>query len=289
MLELRGRAPAEIEKRFRKESSGWVRLVTSKGIYLELDGAVTQLCPGTWGLIPIGVCLDNYDGLLELRPEAGQRIVCREGRISFPQGDAVLKVEPVRQEPLCLVPAPDALRGAAGELAGRTSGLAGLAAPLLLDIPLPTVSFLTRTALERISELLEALKRNASGRIRMAAAALMGLGPGLTPSGDDVLCGLVYGLLRSSLRDSQAVKTLCAGIYRDAPDRTNAIASACLRSLAEGAPFERMNDAWAALGGLRPGDIRRLTAVGSSSGSEMLLGLLLAGKLLHGWEEDSNG
>ena len=108
---------------------------------------------------------------------------------------------------------------------------------------------------------------------------LLGLGPGLTPSGDDTLCGLLYGLLRSSYGERAIMKTLAQVICREADGRTHPVSAAYLKAIAEGAFFGRLEEAWGSITGRRESDFDGILEVGSSSGGDLLLGLLLAGKI----------
>ena len=57
------------------------------------------------------------------------------------------------------------------------------------------------------------------------------------------------------------------------------ISAAYLQAVIAGAPFERMDRVFAGLCGEEPLDIEKLTRIGSSSGGEMLLGMLIALKM----------
>jgi hypothetical protein len=70
----------------------------------------------------------------------------------------------------------------------RSEGLAPLAGPLLLKQP-AEMSLLLTKALPRLRLLMDAGRRLDLVDIEEATRGLAGLGPGLTPSGDDVLAG----------------------------------------------------------------------------------------------------
>lgn len=106
---------------------------------------------------------------------------------------------------------------------------------------------------------------------------LLGLGPGLTPAGDDVLAGLLLGLAaRHDLRDP-----LAAAVLRHAPARTTWLSARLLALAADGlaAPAAvAVADALAGHGddAALTGALPRLLATGHTSGPAMAQGLLLA-------------
>jgi hypothetical protein len=109
---------------------------------------------------------------------------------------------------------------------------------------------------------------------------LLGLGPGLTPAGDDVLAGLLVGLHhRPDLRGP-----LAAEVARLAPTRTTALSAALLRHAAAGHAVPMLTAVADALTGAgEDGDLEtalsRLLAVGDSSGTALAHGLLRAGRI----------
>jgi hypothetical protein len=108
---------------------------------------------------------------------------------------------------------------------------------------------------------------------------LLGLGPGLTPAGDDLLTGLLVGLSpRPDLRDP-----LAAAVQRHAPARTTWLSAELLRLAAAGlaAPaVVAVADALAGHGGddSLPRALPALLAVGHTSGLALARGLLLAAR-----------
>lgn len=111
------------------------------------------------------------------------------------------------------------------------------------------------------------------------AQAMLGLGPGLTPAGDDFLAGLLAVL---HLPDGPAwpLRDIGGLLVADAGRRTNAISVAMLRAAAQGRVRECVI---ALLRELVAGDPRtvdealaRVLAIGSTSGSDMAAGVLAA-------------
>jgi hypothetical protein len=118
-----------------------------------------------------------------------------------------------------------------------------------------------------------------NGAALAAAARLLGGGPGLTPSGDDVLAGFLagagaFGLDAGALR--QAITVL-------APARTTALSAALLWHAARGECIAELASVTAVLTSQArcgPGQagraVSRLLSVGHSSGAALGLGLVIA-------------
>lgn len=112
---------------------------------------------------------------------------------------------------------------------------------------------------------LEALERWLRGNaLEAEAQALIGLGPGLTPSGDDYLGGMLVAL-HALGREAQA-----RGLWRwlqPRLSRTSAISGAHLEAAAAGEAHEALHDA---LG--NPSLVEKLKTVGHCSGWDALAG-----------------
>lgn len=115
---------------------------------------------------------------------------------------------------------------------------------------------------------LDALGRWLVGNaLANEAEALIGLGPGLTPSGDDYLAGMLVAL-RVSGRGMQA-EGLWRWLQPRLEARTSALSAAHLTAAAAGEAHEALH---AVLGG-EP-DLEALGAVGHTSGWDALAGAL---------------
>ena len=117
----------------------------------------------------------------------------------------------------------------------------------------------------------------ADARWDALVLGLLGLGPGLTPAGDDLLAGLLVGLAaRPDLRDP-----LAAAVSRHAARRTTWLSAELLRHASAGLAMPAVVAVADALAG--HGDdaaltrsVPRLLAVGHTSGPALARGLLLA-------------
>src|SRR5438093_763672 len=138
------------------------------------------------------------------------------------------------------------------------------------------VGSLGRAAALCLAGATEGLRQRSPQRALGAAYPLIGLGPGATPSGDDLLVGLTAGLAatRHPLAGSFA-----AGVARDAEGMTTSIAAAYLAHAGQLEFSERLQRAALAVLTAREPDLRiaiiGALAWGASSGADMMVGLLV--------------
>ena len=142
-----------------------------------------------------------------------------------------------------------------------------------------------------LREAVAAIERDDPERFAIAASRLLGVGGGLTPSGDDVVGGMLFGLhvLYSAAGDDAAARRWSAAglvILNRAELRTHAISAALLKDLALGQTYDALHDLANALFqadtsathsealACATACARAVTAIGHSSGWDMLTGFL---------------
>ena len=166
---------------------------------------------------------------------------------------------PVRSTPFC----DSGLSGTVLELL-KTYPPVGFV-PLFVDIPAPPAG--THTAPDPFLTQAETILRTGA-----PITDLIGLGIGLTPSGDDFLCGVLAGLLLLGLQDSQDFRHLSAEISRNLA-KTNAISAAFLRCAMNG----QFSEALVTLGSVSfAQSLQMFHDIGHSSGADTLCGLYFA-------------
>jgi hypothetical protein len=143
----------------------------------------------------------------------------------------------------------------------------------LLDVALPAIA--------RLRCWVEDALQGGPGRLASpcsAAKEFIGLGPGLTPSGDDFIGGAVLAL--HAFGYPVLAGRLAADAVSSARERTNAISRAHLACAAEGEGAEALHaalDALATPGAPGLGEhLRRIDAIGHTSGWDALAGAVLA-------------
>jgi hypothetical protein len=152
----------------------------------------------------------------------------------------------------------------------------------------PPASFVHARTCDRSGEPLLRRARHGLQSLRLAIAAsnpaalddatlaLLGLGHGLTPSGDDVLSGAV--IMLHALGRTTAAAALAEAIRSHMRARTSSLSCAFLEAACDGEPNAAVHGAIEALtSGSAPHDvIKPLAALGHTSGFDILAGILIA-------------
>lgn len=157
-----------------------------------------------------------------------------------------------------------------GEARGLGMLLAGRVPPFPLDACVP-----------HIARLAAALRANDAETAYRAAYPLLGLGTGLTPSGDDLVGAMLFAkLLAARVAGEEAEwDAVAQRLASDVVERSNEISAALFADLVAGESFASL----AALARALCADdhdaavaaARLLTPIGHSSGWDMLAGLVL--------------
>lgn len=132
-------------------------------------------------------------------------------------------------------------------------------------------------ATEPVGIVLDGLGSRNRQKLTEGAASLAGLGPGLTPAGDDFLIGLIYAI--HSVLDPREAESLCGLLHEAACSRTGIFSAAHIKAASRGEAAAHWQKLLAAC---VPGEqkqlsvaIDRLLAVGHSSGEDAISGFLL--------------
>ena len=250
------------------------------------DGLLTVASPDGGGL-PNGILADLGPDWREIGLSPGMIVSATVTTIRVPDAGLEIQFDAAARWSPRLRPSADAADAAATAAArwrrragatraiarGRASA-AGFGALLREDAPHDPVGILG-VARPILSELVVALEAGDRTRAAEAAARLVGLGPGLTPSGDDVLVG-IEAALHALARPSAGFLALAMG---GVEERTTALAATLLRHAGAGEFAERLHVLLAALLGSDdeaiPAAIDRAVAWGATSGTDCLLGVLI--------------
>ncbi len=154
--------------------------------------------------LPIGIRLALPSTEVRWGVEPGAHVVVGEGRVCLPRAD-VVAVRPLR---------PGLVRPAA-----RGAGTAS-------DLPEPGV----------LGDLAHDLTAAAlAGRSPEAGVrGLVGVGRGLTPSGDDALCGVLLTLAAVDVPEARRARSAVVAAVRSALSRTTSLSAALLVAAGEG-------------------------------------------------------
>jgi Protein of unknown function (DUF2877) len=131
------------------------------------------------------------------------------------------------------------------------------------------------SARKGLDALERALATGEAAHADAAASALLGLGHGLTPSGDDVLAGALVAM-HATGRTAVAA-TLTTAVRGQMRQLTSPLSAAFLEAACCGEPSAAVYQAiTAALAGAAPNDvIAPLSVVGHASGFDLLTGILV--------------
>ena len=241
--------------------------MTHGGWYLETErGDIFLLHDARFGEIPIGAALPDigelpYDKQLEhqtLRFENGILGLTEELQIEL-RGEKEIRpqfsagVSPKRLRVL-----EEALENSGrGELRYAVCGMQ------------PPEDSLLWSDMHRRTESFLVAADSGYEKISAAVKELLGLGRGLTPACDDWLVGYMYAARR--IGKTEACAAVSEAVLEYAGEYTNGISAAYLRAAARGEYYELLEGC---LFGENSESIARLLSIGSSSGSDMLSGML---------------
>ncbi len=160
----------------------------------------------------------------------------------------------------------------------------GLLEDLLSARHVPGKSAFERAVAESLqnglAELRRAVRAGDGDAAYHAAASLVGLGPGLTPTGDDVLTGAAFAASR--LNGSLDVVRDAVALVADT-GTTNDISLTAMRCALRGRAVQPIEDLYSWLCGADTHNPHRLVtdvyAIGHTSGADLALGLLTAVRL----------
>lgn len=282
--------------------SATIHSVFRRAANITLDGGLLALVSAELPRMPNGVQLPPAEAralLRRLRP--GMAIVVGDQALAIPACDCAIDLASAA----VWEPRPNITRGSVrpADLARRAlrlarlladqpeqGGLGALAGPLLLGQPVPETP-LAQLAFLALRALVAASQRLALDDVAAAARQLAGLGPGLTPAGDDALGGFaaVLALLggRAAQHD-QIAETIAAA----AQPHTTTLSGVLLAHAARGEVAEHVGTLLRALAtpctdnATLTQATKGLLAHGATSGGDTLLGVLLGCGALEGEVDD---
>ena len=142
------------------------------------------------------------------------------------------------------------------------------------------MDFVAERALAAAADFVHGWRSGDPEAVSLAAMRLSGLGPGLTPSGDDLLAGFLIGVASAGSHTEPALTDAVALATRG---RTTDIAAARVRHAASGLIEERIEDILAALltgdGTDLESAVERAATWGHTSGVDTLVGLFVGLRL----------
>lgn len=265
-----------------REAAGTVLASFERSAYLDLDGRVVAAASAELDPGPLTIGLSEFSAVRTVAP--GERVVLRDGGLRIGRAEVDLKDARVWDPALPPLPkdlAPVATKNVrdavVDELRARASQPSVAASSVAArDGLLETLA----SGLDAIAAFLSG--EGAPGEAAHAVAAqIAGCGPGLTPSGDDLLTGIVHAItlwpdLADAAGGASRVRDL---LVNAAVPHTTRISAAYLEAARQGWASET----WHALVyGIGRGPdaaraaARRLLLIGETSGADALTGFCWA-------------
>lgn len=261
-----------------------------RSLYVETAAGLACIGPHALGGGPLNVLIDGMDALTPYDPPValgtpartvgGVVHISRSLRIDLSDTESW---EPPAPPPLDRGLIDAGLTALALEAAGRAPphGLAPLAFTAAPDDLGATASATLRRAqpaAEALRAWLAAARSDAAAPPPDEAAVLIGLGPGLTPAGDDLVGGALLALHAVGRPD--VADRLAEWALGLAAKRTNPISRAHLAAAAEGSGAEAVhrtvNAVMAADRDAMPAALAAVEGIGHTSGWDALTGATLA-------------
>jgi hypothetical protein len=248
-----------------------------------VDGLLTVASPEGGGL-PNGILADLGPNWREIGLQSGMVVFASGATVLVPDAGLEIQFDAAARWSPRLLSSADAAdaatarwrrRAEATRAIARARGSAGGFGGLLReDVSHDPVGILAAAG-PILMQLAEALETGDRTRAAEVAARLVGLGPGLTPSGDDVLVGIEAALHALARPPAGFLALATDGVE----ERTTALAATLLRHAGAGEFAERLHSLLAALLGSDdeaiPAAIDRAVAWGATSGTDCLLGVLI--------------
>lgn len=293
-----------------RELSGEICGVYTSSCYCLLNNNEMLLFHDeSYGIVPFGIALCGAGKIIHTAGlQTGMRIYCSNSCIFIPDADVIVSLkntEPPRSfmkydDGIALEPVIHSNLDEVMEtlkVNGSKAGLGGMALVmdnLFMKTGTQTVqelNYFCRQGFKPLRNLLRAVSAGLQQDICIALEGLIGLGPGLTPSMDDVLVGLVLTLDFMHKRHFAVSAGYCflkEQILKEMQLKTTLVSAEYLKCAARGEYFSILDDV---IGGILCAHqrqnlkafVNRLLSVGSSSGTDMLVGIVLGIKFLLGF------
>lgn len=247
-----------------------VHSVFRSAINLTAAGELVTIAPDEAGGLPNGILIAGRADFRTQGVRSGMVVEIDAATVRIPDAGLVIRLADARPWS-ARMPAADGRRWPARSTAAHALAHRDAHGT---DADAATVGLLAMpVAREQLAEVGRAVVRTDRRAAAAAARPLVGLGPGLTPSGDDALAGM-----------EAALHALChpaagflATALENVTDRTTAVSATLLRHAARGEFAERLHRLLAALLGeddaALPGAIERAVDWGATSGMDGLIGV----------------
>ena len=245
--------------------------VYSAGTYLLFGDNIVLICDASKKSVPFGISIEDYPAFRDAINGAERAHI--EGD-TLTLGNGAIDTHGICETAECSIPSPPPCETvlAATEMLLKKKDT-GFCHILAKEEPADPYAKKAKTL---ASNVFCALCENNEEGLLESVGKLIGLGGGLTPSGDDLICGALYAL--HYCERTRGAARLLADAALKAKNNTNVISRRYLESAARGEYFGLVADLINALcgNGDTEATLDALLTVGSSSGGDIAAGILLA-------------
>ena len=277
-----------------RNCSGRVLAVYDRAVYLETEpGALAVLVPADVGNGPEYIVVNGPRALGNLGLEPGDHFLITSGRIEIGGGKCIVtansartwdahlqfpgtrSLEELESSVRSVIEIARSKKSAGGlsEFFGKIHELCGMGAEAV-HLPL----------YRKVSDFARSLAAREPEQAKAAAEPLIGLGPGLTPSCDDMLVGNCAFLHALSFSDSHRKSSLAllsalGKAIEKQSEKTTPISRHFLKAAVRGRFIERVKDLIHSIfsaDGIRVENaVERVLDYGATSGSDLIFGIVL--------------
>lgn len=280
-------AGAAALEQIRRKQDALVVGVTSAGIFIQVETRRVVFLSEGQGRGPLSIytgssCPGSKDGL-----KPGMAVQCDDRKIFFPQTGLVVTCKGLKgwvaAEPARPASPHDfqvVRLDTIAHAAIQERELRGMSV-LLPEILGVDTNSRESELLEQVNRVDQALAIRDADATQAALAPFYGLGPGLTPSGDDFIIGILLMLSRWTPVgwDKKDLERLRHGVIQHAFSHTTALSASLIECAAGGQADERLIRAADHLACGKPDENASLAGLlgwGSSSGLDTLTGMAVA-------------
>lgn len=287
--------PSSLTDLLAGTATGVVLAVFERSAYLDVGGRIVALASGELGRGPLTIRVDDFSAVIPLA--VGHALTLHDGAIDLGHLKVNLRGAAVWDPALLRASGMDPVAASTAALELITEELRRHApsdsiVPLLDSPNVPPDASLRRALLDPLAGGLETVAEFLSGRAdasRLAAAIadrIAGRGLGLTPSGDDLLTGIMHAItVWPHLAGETGAAVLRRLIADAARPHTTRISGAYLDAAADGLASEPWHDLVRSVGTSHAtirAAVRRVLDVGETSGADALTGFCWAWRRVSG-------
>jgi hypothetical protein len=291
--------------RLKRKREGTIQGVYRTAINILFDGDLVCLVPEEVQRGPISITLNlpfGLHNLTSLGVKAGDKVTVHDFALKLGERNIVsfgsASIYSINQRFKNSILANNEIEAnvevmrKTAVLFGKMAGLGELLSaitPEKAEEKVKSLNIFSSFALPRIIHLEQAFQSEKESALKNAVHELIGFGPGLTPSSDDMLAGLVLLCVlyaKNCERAKRVSKLIVRSIVKEVQGRTTLLSEEYLKQASSGRGNEPVMRLCATLltEGKQPVEraTRRVLEIGETSGTDTILGIVIGAMLCIG-------